>query len=384
MTELSPEFRLIAACCIWPPSQRRMEAVTRAAAEVRDWDRVVRLVRRHRVAALVDDGLKQGKVDVPAAARESVRNLAARASLRSLQLAAESVRVRDALHEAGVRGVFLKGAALAALAFGQIGIKASWDVDVLVPQEDFARADAALEAAGYRRQDPPRDFDERRVGVWLALMKEALYIGGPSAAGVELHWKLVDHACLLPGLTAHAALRNVDIGGQVLPTFGDEDLFAYLCVHGAHHGWARLKWLADVAAFVASRDIDALYDACVERRAKRCAGQALLLCERLFGLQLPARLRAALHSDRTLRVLERLALEVMLEEAEIQSRPWTLRKMRASHFLLGKGLGHVIAELKVKLTGRRDRLDIALPSQLDFLYAFIRLPMWLWRRMARA
>lgn len=381
MREPSPEFSLVAACCIWPPGARRVDQITSAAAEVRDWDRVVRLVRRHRIAALVDDGLKQARIDGPAAARETIRRLASQASLRSLQLAAESVRVRDVLREAGVRGVFLKGTALAALAYGQIGIKASWDVDVLVPEEDFARADAALEAAGLGRIEPARDFDERRLAVWLKLTKEAIYVGGAANTAVELHWRLADNPRQLPGLTAHAPIREVDIGGQTLPTFGDEDLFAYLCVHGAHHGWARLKWLADVAAFLATRDIEALYAACTKRRADRCAGQALLLCERLFGLPLPGRLASALHADPALRRLEKLALNIVLEDRQLG--PSTLHKASASHFLLGRGVAHLLSELKVKWTGRQDRLDIPLPPHLDFLYSIIRVPMWLWRRLPR-
>lgn len=386
MARPSPEFRLMAACCVWPPGERRIALVKQAAAEVRDWERLVRLVHRHRVAALVDDGLKRAMVDLPAPCAAAIRQSAARSALRSLQLAAESIRVRDVLAKAGVPCVFLKGATVAALAFGRLDIKASWDVDVLIAPDAFARADAALEAAGYRRHDPPRDFDERRMAVWLTHYKEAVYVGGPSGAAIELHWRLVDHARLLPGLSANAPLRDIDIGGTALPTFEDEDLFAYLCVHGAHHGWARLKWLVDVAALLAQRreaEIEALYEACAQRGAERCAGQALLLCERLLGLQLPDRLGRELRRGWPTRLLERLGLATLLVEGELNASPWAKLKMRASHLLLGRGFSHLLAEWRVKWTGRQDRLDIALPPQLDFLYSLIRIPLWLWRRLPR-
>ena len=49
---LSPEFRLVAACAMWPPSDRRTEAIRAAAAEPLDWPRFLRVARRHQVIGL--------------------------------------------------------------------------------------------------------------------------------------------------------------------------------------------------------------------------------------------------------------------------------------------------------------------------------------------
>ena len=45
-------------------------------------------------------------------------------------------------------------------------------------------------------------------------------------------------------------------GTRGLRTLGEEDLFAYLCMHGALHWWHRLKWLADINALLAPQESD--------------------------------------------------------------------------------------------------------------------------------
>lgn len=69
---------------------------------------------------------------------------------------------------------------------------------------------------------------------------------------VEIHWRLVDNSYFFPEISALSPTRIVTIpAGAGLRTLDDNDLFAYLRVHGATHGWSRLKWLADAAALMA-------------------------------------------------------------------------------------------------------------------------------------
>jgi len=43
---------------------------------------------------------------------------------------------------------------------------------------------------------------------------------------------------------------SVEVGTRVLKTLARIDLFLYLCVHGAIHRFAILKWIADIAAML--------------------------------------------------------------------------------------------------------------------------------------
>src|SRR4030095_633160 len=111
---------------------------------------------------------------------------------------------------------------------------------------------------------------------------------------IELHWRLFLNAHAMVEASIMAASRVVPLTGTTgLRTMGQEDLFAYLCMHGALHWWNRLKWIADVNALLAASSearIEHLFHAAELRGTGRAAAQSMMLCRRLFGANLPSTL----------------------------------------------------------------------------------------------
>ena len=132
---LSPEFVLTAACVMWPPSDRRTETIDAAASAPVDWDRFSRVVKRHQVLALVDDGLKRSRPDMPAKIAAEITAQAATQMRQSLAMAAEAAHRQRLFDDADVPVLFLKGASLAVLAYGNLALRESKDIDLLVPSE---------------------------------------------------------------------------------------------------------------------------------------------------------------------------------------------------------------------------------------------------------
>src|ERR1700685_2794384 len=96
MEDLPREFALAASCAIWPPSERRIEAVRRTAAAVGDWDRFVRVVARQRIQGLAYDRRTGAGVDPPRHVLDALRAEAQAVARESLSLVAEAARLRDA------------------------------------------------------------------------------------------------------------------------------------------------------------------------------------------------------------------------------------------------------------------------------------------------
>lgn len=383
---LPREFLLAAACCRWPPSEARDEAVREAAREV-DWGRFARILARQRVEGLAQRAVRAADVAPPQQAAEELKLAAAGIAQENLRFAAESIRLRSMLDAAGIDFLFVKGVVLAMLAYGELGVKKAWDIDLAVDPEKIGEACALLVEAGYHRVIPGPEVDEQGMSVWLKLSKETLWRNDARGTMVELHGGLVDNPRMLPAISVHSPLQEVAVAaGQSLPTLAKDELFAYLCVHGATHAWSRLKWIADVNALLSSEgdaEIERLYRRSLDLGAGRCSAQALLLCSTLFELSLPPSLEAELRGDAVTRWLERTALRAMAGRyvaTELDDTLLGTVPIHVSHFVLGRGLGYKASEAWRKTLSPHDRALMPLPKALGFLYPILVLPRWLWRR----
>jgi hypothetical protein len=382
---LPPELSLMAACCRWPPSAERDEAVRACAAAAIDWDGFGKLVARHRVGGLVHDGLKQAGVAPPPELAGELAGEASDIARRNLAFAAECMALETMLEEAGADHLFIKGATLNILAYGTLALKKACDIDLLVDAAAYGEAVGLVERRGYRCEIPGPDPAREEILAWAKRHKHTLW----TRAGItlELHASLVDNPPLLPGLSVRSPRQSVEVApGMALPTLAKDELFAYLCAHGATHGWSRLKWLADLAALLKHEDeaeILRLHRRSEELGGGRSAGQALLLCAILFGMRLPAPLEEKLRRDRAIRMLVRIALKTATLGGlgrELDEMPLGTARIHASYLLLDRGTRYKWRQLGRTLLGASSE-DAPLRKRLarPLLYA----PRWLLRR-ARA
>jgi hypothetical protein len=386
-----PEFQLAVACAIWPPSERRIEAIQAAAAGPLDWARFVRVIMRHRVVGLVHDGLSRAQANIPQAVGRQINARATTLVRENLAMAAEAVRLQNLFEEANLPVLFLKGTSLAVLAFGNVGLSGGQDIDLLVPRETLPGATVLMARAGYRRYDPPSDISDARLQLVLPLRKDLGFVHRESGLPIELHWRLFLNPHAMPESSILAASRVAPLNGATgLRTMGEEDLFAYLCMHGALHWWNRLKWLADVNALLTQTSesgLERLVRAAEARGAGRAAAQALLLCRRVMGTPLPAPLMATLGKGRVVRWLETTALKAMTSgngEGDPHDTRFGTTRGSLSTFLLNRSWRYRLAELKVQLTNQTDVLTVPLPERLRLLYPVLRPVLWMWRHAVKS
>jgi hypothetical protein len=385
--KLSDEFLLTAACCRWPPCAGRNQAVLAAAARPIDWGRFLRLVRRQRVEGLVSSAFESAGVKPPQEVSTLLRGEAQGIARQNLAFAAESLRIQRLFEAAGLTFLFVKGATLDVLAYGTLGLKKARDIDLVIAPETVEQACELMVEAGYSRVSPGPEVKPERFPVWIELCKETGW-KHPNGIIVELHSGLVDNPILLPGIGAHSPRQWVEIApGIRLPTLAQDELFAYLCVHGATHAWSRMKWIADVAGLLKDHDaagLERLYRRSLELGVGRCSAQALLLCQELFGLELPEHLATELRTDAATKRLVRIALAAMggrNAETELDDTVLGTVPIHLSHFLLAPGWRYAASEVRRKSLSHHDRATIPLPRPLHFLYPLLVVPSWLWRRV---
>jgi len=371
----SPELSLTVACCRWPPSPERESAVRDAAASVTNWNLFTRLVDRHRVIPLAQDALARADVVLPAVVERRIAARAAQCAVTALAMARESVRLQEAFRVAGLPALIIKGTPLGVLAYGDPCMKQSWDIDLLTSAEVLTEAHSLLEALGYDRRSPERlTAEEFRCFAQFAI--EAAYVHRVSGLTVELHWGLTRNRRLLPKVDVKSSTQVVRIAGAELLTFADDILFSYLCVHGTLHAWARLKWLADLAAFISTHDlgdVERMYGAALDAGAGRAPAASLLLCRHLFEVRIPPLVRDV-GSGRLVRYFESLALErIKATKPPEHLSAFERARVNFSLFLVAPGLRFIAEQLRNIWLVPIERARFGSAAHL------LRFPLWLIR-----
>jgi hypothetical protein len=377
---IPPEVALTIACCRWPRSAERSRAICEAAEAVTDWPQFERHVERHRVARLARDGLTHAGVAVPSDVEERLTAHSAVCAFTALAMARESVRLQRAFAAAGIPALIIKGAAMGALAYGDPCMKESWDIDLLTSADALQAAHALLGELHYDLYLPgpmsPIQF-QRYARVTL----EAGYKHRQRGFTVELHWRVTPNTHLIPDVTVHSASQAVRVAGAELLTFSDDVLFAYLCVHGTQHAWARLKWVADIGAFLATREpaeVERMYAAAGRAGAGRTARVSLLLCRRLLGTPIPAAIVSEVERDPMARILEAVALHyIYRRQAPANAVVIPPSLVFLSQFFLAAGAGYFFEQIVMTWIRPFER------AKYGFAAHFLRIPLWLGRVVRR-
>lgn len=325
------EFNLAAALCQLAWSGRGTEPCLELAKQT-DSRRLAAIAARHRIEAIVADGLRRIGRPIPPELADAA-NYSARDHLRAI---ADCARLTTGLAAQGVDHLFFKGVTLAALAWPDPALKMSADIDLLVAPNDVELAADVLEQFGFRLIEPSGRSSLSR---WHRRRKESLWVRDDGMQ-VDLHTALTDHPALLAGPIMEAPRQQVAVtDGVSLPTINDELLYAYLCVHGAWSSWFRLKWLADLAAFMARRaqPISHFHAAAVSRGAGRASAQALLLIDRLFDLGDPGQLLKRLAAESTHTALRDMSLAELLDPLEPLDRRFGTLRLRLAQLRLLPG-----------------------------------------------
>ncbi len=305
-------FDLLVACADWPRSEQRNAVILERYEAYADlgggWKPFLLLVKRHQLSMLVADALTGAGIEAP----DRFGVITERQKMLALSLSGEAVRTVEALNQAGIEAITLKGPLLSQTLYGDPTMRQSVDLDLLVDWSDFRAARQVLASHGYQLMSNEPPWDDWRIDPWRRLAKDIMLFQPERQIALELHHRLKSPATLLPGLGNAEATETVELAGRQLRTFRREDIFVYLCVHAATSFWNRLKWLADIRALLAGLDVGeiARLQAHSEGLATgRCTALGLILCHRLWDQALPTEILEQRAHDTQLAVLEKASMD---------------------------------------------------------------------------
>lgn len=354
-----------------------------------DWDLFLVLVNHHRVYPLIYLKMKniENKI-IPSQVLRILHKKYKENTFKMLLLSAEMESISKIFTEKNIRLLFLKGPVIAEDIYGDISLRTSKDLDILIPTNDLSKADKLMLYHGYKREQSIVSFDK-----WRWMTHHVTYYHPQKEVQIEIHWRLHPAPGKEPSFDDLWKRKRV----STLTTYrvhflGKEDLLTYLVSHGARHGWFRLRWLVDIDKIIRKKidnkeNISLLLKEYVHNNY---IGQAIVLANKLLNTPIPEEINSI---SKVKRISKKANLSysyiVKMGNLEINqyNDSYSLIKLNLQKsfinrylFAMKSNFQKVFFVLKLFYPSNEDSETLKLPKSFYFLYFPLRPFLWAWRK----
>ncbi|NEW07137.1 nucleotidyltransferase family protein [Paenibacillus sp. SYP-B3998] len=359
----------------------KQDSESQTAPSNMDWDYFLKVVKHHRVYPLVYSILKNADQDlIPDNVLHKLRSDYNRNTFHMLHLSSEMESVCKSLRNHQVLSLMLKGPVLSQELYGDLSLRTSKDLDILVPMEDVEKAEQILMDLGY---EVNHEFP-RILGDWKWRFHHISFFHAQKRIQLELHWRLNPEMGMEPKFHELWDRSRVStITKYPVHFLGNEDLFLYLVSHGARHAWFRLRWLVDIDKIVhKGLDWTTLRELLQVYKSNHVGGQALLLIAALFGTEITHEM-STLIEGKLQRKLAINALAFIRTTINLCSEPHPEldKQYRRYMYRLRWGQQKWNFIMRRFYPSSTDAVMLPLPKALHFLYVPLRPFLWLLRQI---
>ncbi len=348
-----------------------------------DWTVLVQTALEHGVSGILCHNLLDSDPDlVPDEIRQAAQDHLAQLSAANQEKADQFSGILSRLDDAGIETIPFKGPTLAMSAYGQINLRVFGDLDFLIKYPDIPTCLDLLSELGYKHD---WDLTPRQWQEFVNYAGEDILFG--PGIPIEPHWAFAPGTLALkldyPGIWKRTG--RSEFNGQMVNSLSPEDELIVLCIHGCKEQWVKLKWVADVAAFIDSHP-QINWEFCFELAARQGVARilkiGLFLSKKLLGYRLDQKIEQWMVQDRFAgNWCDQIAKEFFTAGKPALDiwKPgyfhWSMRERlrdRLSYFF------RTITQPRVQYFA-----DIRIPDRLFFLYwpyrvihDFMLLPAW--------
>ncbi len=287
-----------------------------------DWDSLLQTAVKHGVMPLLYLSLNQAKaeIDVPEQFTARLRLAFQRNISHSLRLTGELFNIINHLRETNLRVIPFKGPVLSFMAYGDIVLRQSGDIDLLVQRERLSNIEAVLEEHGYQRQHPYTVAQEKR---FLQVDCQHVFYNAAKDMTIDLHWEFAPSywGIRLNTDELWARAQPTLIEDTWLECLAPEDNVLILALSAAKDLFNRLVRLNDLAGFI-QRHPDLAWPVIVNRAnatgISRMLEVSLCLIAGLWHIPLPEAISNRIKNDHTVQALARQAQKWLLQQRPAQ------------------------------------------------------------------
>ena len=361
-----PEIELLLCCARIQPSSEISQQIQNLVQQSINWDFLLQTAARHCILPLLYQNLKTLCPEaVPKSVLSQFRIFFNTNAQHNLFLTQELLNLLKLFDEHDIPVIPFKGPVLAALAYGNLALRQFGDLDILVNERDYPRAEELLISQRY--YPPPEQNTE-----W-----ERCFVNYNRGVHVDLHRKLTPW--YLPFSIDFEGWwerrETVFLLNTNVLSFSSEDLLIILCVQVAKDSqWRaeRLSKICDLAELLHThQDLDwkRVWQQCIKLGSKRMLLFSLYLASELLGTDLPEEILLKMQTDK----IAQLACVQVCEELFDNSRDGFEKRV----FLMK--LGRERWQDKIQyffriaiIPNEKDLVLLPLPRPLYFLYYLLR------------
>jgi hypothetical protein len=371
--ETRDEIRLILACSKGSITNDTRETIAILLKKELNWDYVFRQAERQGLIPLLYYILKITAPErVPEDIFQQMNEIYLISMKRSMIQVSELLQVIQLGKDHEIPVIPYKGAALSQQIYGDIGLRISSDIDIIVREQDVIRAKALLISQGYT---PPISLTPEQDKKFIQVRCE-YDLSHPRRNTLDLHWQFIPYYYLAPfeETDIWSGLKVISLEGHEIFALSLEMHIIALCIHGAKHQWKELRQISDIAGIIASeKDInwELILKIAREKRIERIISLGLHLAEVLMKTDLPPFVSEAIRRDRVVQHRVSSSIDTLFTEEKEQGGDFqeVLYWVSVRECFWDKV--RVIA-LLVFIPNHDDWAYISLPGILSPLYYIIR------------
>lgn len=296
-------FQIVRRCARTCLNDRDRAYLAAHLHESFDWKELVYLTSLHGIQPVVFRNLVgSGSAHLTGKVDHFLRQSIFRSQASSTFFAQELGRLQSRFERAGIEVLTLKGPAMARLVYGDIGLRTTTDLDVLIRPEDFSRLEAVVREDGYIPFSTVAQLQglRKRYKIWQT--QQYPFKRGGGTFNLDVHVGIMPPLYHFPVSFESLWERSVpcEIGGSVVRTLGYEDLLLMLSFHGEKNRWERLKYVCDIAQIIQAipgLDWNAVLERAHQWRCERKLFIGLLMASDLLGARLPVEVEQRARRD---------------------------------------------------------------------------------------
>jgi hypothetical protein len=295
---LDAEWSLLLTACSEIPLQEKIDRLRLLLRDPIRWKLLFDLAERHGTQPLLYQTLVEIEDAIPREQISAIERSYQTNLHKALFLSRELIRIIERLSALSIEAMPYKGLALAELVYGDIALRQSGDIDLLIHPQDLPRIRDAVRELGYT---PHLSFSEAEERAYLQSGYECAFDGTAGSNLLEVQWAIHPRFYAIdfdmPGLFRRAV--TLTVAGHAMKTPSPEDLLLVLSAHAAKHAWGRLVWLCDIARVI---NLPTLNWSWIASQAEalgivRIVRVTMILANRLLGTVIPPAAQASLAED---------------------------------------------------------------------------------------